>query len=376
MSEIDSNNTDAVLGDQNPPLHETEVSGDIGTKQQLQHEQAISTANKFWQNFEYLDGLPDRHASIFADRQVVNFEPGMKIVNPQKTAYALREERGWGYSDRQFSLEDRGYALLQDARVNEVEALVFGYGICVSDYVQFLVELHQWFDGLKALFLGDIEDREQIISNLSFGQDISPILSAYPDLEILQIRCGGYGNGLYFSQGCHENLKVLRIESSGLNRSAITSLCQLELPALEYLELWTGSQEYGSDSTIEDVMPIISGERFPKLKYLGIKNCEYTNDVVVELGNSSLMKSLLELDLSMGTLDLEGFLKLINSRNFNNIDKLNIDGNCLPIHWLTPPIYNDITQLHPEILKIKCELTANNQRSCFDRSHRHCSIRE
>jgi hypothetical protein len=377
MSEINPNNTDAILGGQNPPpIHAAVLGGEIGRKQRLQHEKAIARENKFWRNFEYLDGLPDRHAAIFADRQVVNFEPGMEIVNPKETAYALREDRGWRYSDNQFSLEDRWYALLQAPRVSEIEALVFGYGICGSDYVKFLVEHHQWFDRLKALFLGDIEDREQMISGLNFGKDISPILSVYPDLEILQIRCGGYSNGLYFSEWWHENLQALRIESSGLNRSAITSLCQLELPALEYLELWTGSEEYGSNSSVEDVMPIISGERFPQLKYLGIKNCEYTNDVVDKLIKSPLMESLLELDLSMGTLNIEGFLKLINSANVNNLDKLNINGNCLPVAWLSPPRYTTITNLYPEILNIKCELTANNQRPCSDRSTRYCSIRE
>jgi hypothetical protein len=91
MSEINPNNTDAILGGQNPPpIHAAVLGGEIGRKQRLQHEKAIARENKFWRNFEYLDGLPDRHAAIFADRQVVNFEPGMEIVNPKETCQSER----------------------------------------------------------------------------------------------------------------------------------------------------------------------------------------------------------------------------------------------------------------------------------------------
>jgi hypothetical protein len=378
MPDINPSNTDAILGGQNPPPVDAAVlGGEIGKKQRLQHEQAIARANKFWQNFEYLNGLPDRHATIFADRQVVNFELGMEIFNPKATAYALREERGWWYSANRVSIQDRWYALLQDPRANEVEALVFGYGICGFDYIRFLVENHQWFDSLKALFLGDIEDREQMISELSFGKDISQILSVYPDLEILQIRCGGYSDSLYFSEWWHDRLKTLRIESGGLNRNAIIGLCQLDLPALEYLELWTGSEEYGSTSSVEDLIPILSGEKFPKLKFLGIKNCEYTNEVVSELVKSPLLESTIELDLSMGTLDMEGFSTLIRCPRINDLDKINLTRNFLEIRQNSPNAFHELSQVHPEILNLKCELIVNNQRFCYpDISNRYCSLRE
>jgi hypothetical protein len=364
MSELNPHNTDAILGGQNPPpINAAVLGGEIGRKQRLQHEKAIARQSKFWQNFEYLDGLPHCHASIFADRQVVNFEPGMEIINPKETAYALREDRGWRYYDNQFSIEDRWYALLQDSSVNEIEALVFGYGICGSNYVGLLVDRHKYFNSLKALFLGDIEDREQMISGLNFGKDISPILSVYPDLEILQIRCGGYSNDLSFSEWRHENLKALRIESSGLNRSAITSLCQLELPALEYLELWTGSDEYGSDSTIDDIMPIIAGDVFPHLRYLGIKNCEYADDVAFALAKSPLLEQLIELDLSMGTLTNDGLFGLLQSPAINELDKLNINKNFIRIG-------GEVAQFNIKPNLITFGKTRGSSRE------RYCSIRE
>jgi hypothetical protein len=359
MSEFNPHNTDAILGGQNPPPVDAAIlGGEICRKQRLQHEKVIARANKFWHNFEYLDGLPDRHASIFADRQVVNFEPDMEIINPKEIAYALRENRSYA------AIKERWNALIQHPKVSEIEALVFGHGFCGSDYVKILVEHHQYFNSLKALFIGDIEDRERMISDLSFGCDISPVLSVHPDLEILHIRSGGRGNNLSFSEWRHEKLKALRIESSGLNRSAITSLCQLELPALEYLELWTGSDEYGSDSTIEDVMPIISGDKFPNLRYLGIKNCEYTDDVAFALAKSPLLDQLIELDLSMGTMTNEGLFALLQVPETNDLDKLNLDENF---------IRTDINLREGFNLKPDFITFAGTR---FSSRTRYCSIRE
>jgi hypothetical protein len=201
------------------------------------------------------------------------------------------------------------------------------------------------------------------LDGLPNGKDISPVLSVYPDLEILHIRSSGRHNALYFSEWRHEKLKALRIESSGLNRSAITSLCQLELPALEYLELWTGSDEYGSDSTIDDIMPIIAGDVFPHLRYLGVKNCEYTNEVASILAKSPLLEQLIELDLSMGTLTNDGLFRLLQSPTINELDKLNINDNFIRTN-------REIEQFNIKPNLIVFGTTRGSSRE------RYCSIRE
>jgi hypothetical protein len=87
-------------------------------------------------------------------------------------------------------------------------------------------------------------------------------LKAYTKLEYLQVRGG---DGYYeapdrywqdFISLRHESLKVLIIETGGLCREKISQILSLELPALEHLELWLGSHEYGGDSSIDDLMPI------------------------------------------------------------------------------------------------------------------------
>ena len=61
----------------------------------------------------------------------------------------------------------------------------------------------------------------------------------------------------------------------------MNQICQLELPALEYLELWGYSnRQWYRDETeyIDDLMPIFSG-KFPKLKYLGLRNSSDADEI-------------------------------------------------------------------------------------------------
>lgn len=56
------------------------------------------------------------------------------------------------------------------------------------------------------------------------------------------------------------------IESGGTPASAIRELGAMELPALERLELWLGTDEYGCDAKIDDVRPLLQGDKLPSLK--------------------------------------------------------------------------------------------------------------
>jgi hypothetical protein len=141
---------------------------------------------------------------------------------------------------------------------------------------------------------------------------------------------------------------------------------------LQYLELWIGTSEYGGDSFIEDLMPIISGEKFPNLKYLSLRNCDYTNDIAFELAKSPFLKQLLELDLSLGTLENNAFLALINSPFINELDLLNVSKN-----------YIDVNQRYEidifPLLELKCWIKIDKQEQVeyYDgRTHRHCWVRE
>jgi hypothetical protein len=324
---------------------------------------------KLWNGFERLYGLPCGHATIFTNRKVENFDPISGITDPVGTAYALRVSNGYYvYGGIEENIADKLELLLQDPKASKIEALVFGVWEYSYDsskvVVDALVAAHEYLTSLQAVFIGDIEDLENMISCIQ-QSDISPILSVYPNLEVLKVRGG---TNLAFSPVRHNKLEALCIETGGLSRETVAQICALGLPSLEYLELWLGSRAYDGDSTIDDVMPIISGESFPKLKYLGLRNSEYSDDIALALVRSPLLERLIELDLSMGTLGDEGAEALLNCPAINRLDTLNVAQNYLSRNTIEP------------LSQLSCQVIADKQRGGYsyptDVEHRYCSVAE
>lgn len=342
-------------------------------KTDLKAKQALQQY-KFWNHFERLYGLPNSHATTFANRKVENFDPQIGITDPVGTAYALRVKK-WSTDE---NIKDKLEILLQDPEASLLEALVFGWWDYSYNVVDALVAAHEQLTNLKAVFIGDIEDREDMISSIQ-QSDISPVLAVYPNLEVLKVRSGrcnpkleellqiGCGIGLAFSPWWHDKLKALIVETGGLSRQTIAQICTLELPALEYLELWLGRDEYGGDSTIDDVMPILSGELFPKLKYLGLRNSEYSDDIAYAVVQSPVLDHLIELDLSMGTLGDEGAEALLNCPAINRLDTLNV-------------AHNYLRGIIPRLSQLNCQVIADNQKGGYryenNLQYRYCSVAE
>jgi len=178
----------------------------------------------------------------------------------------------------------------------------------------------------------------------------------------LQVRGG---SGLEFSPVEHDNLKYLIVETGGLSREAIAQICQLQLPNLEHLKLWLGSDYYGGDSTVEDLQPILEGNLYPNLKYLGLRNAQYTDEIAEAVGRSRIIHQLKTLDLSMGTLGARGAEFLCSSPAIKNLDTLNVSENYLNDE--------DIAKL----ASLKINLIADNQKDIEeDEEERYCSVAE
>ena len=271
-------------------------------------------------------GYRGDNVSIFANRQVKNFDSEVGITDPVNTAYALRCEY-----DEEENAVDKLAELLQHPEADKLEALVIGaWSVEVNDdsssgIIEALVAAKDELQNLKALFIGDIHYQESEISWI-LQSDISPILQAYRNLEILQVRGG---TGLVFSPVQHDTLEALIVETGGLNPDTIAQICACNLPNLTHLELWLGSADYGGDSSIEDLHPILVETVFPNLVYLGLRNSTYSNDIAETVINSPLINSIKILDLSMGTLTDEGADILINSPEVKQLDILNISENYL-----------------------------------------------
>lgn len=387
-SNSDPHSSDAVLGGNQPAPGQGAILGGLeGVQQKLSHgdlpqrlealnqawgygkagraclEQALSDRSKtirrrarwllrqpeergplppptpLWGLTERLEGYPGYrggHATRFANRTVHELvDPGNGLPTPSQTAYALRCE---DYEDDAAVLTHRLQALLQAPESEQIEALVFGMwdggeGVCTGDtssreFVERLASLHDRLPNLKALFIGDIASEECEISWL-MQSDMSPLLRAYPQLEMLQVRGG---MGLQFEPGkqaVHEHLKALIVETGGLSRETVQQIYAWDFPALEHLELWFGSEHYGGDCWEDDLAPILDDLKFPNLTYLGLRNSQFTHEMIDHLVRSPLLAGLQVLDLSLGTLDDEGAAKLLACEAIRDLEILNVSESYL-----------------------------------------------
>jgi hypothetical protein len=173
--------------------------------------------------------------------------------------------------------------------------------------VEGLVSTRKHLPALKALFLGDITWEECEISWIQQA-DVSPLFAAFPLLEVLGVR-GGDGLSLGHRPS-HSKLKTLIVETGGLPRQVVREVCAAELPALEHLELWLGSDARGGDAALDDLAPILSGGLFPRLTTLALRDCEWADDLAVALADAPILARIKSLDLSLGTLGDRGALAL------------------------------------------------------------------
>ena len=188
---------------------------------------------------------------------------------------------------------------------------------------------------LKALFLGDVLQEEAEISWIN-QSDVSDVLAAFPQLEMLRIRGA---SGLAISKPQHARLRALAIESGGLPAEVVAQICRGKFPELEYLELWLGTPNYGGDCRVNDLQPLLKGTLFPKLTYLGLRNAEIADDIAAVIVKSPIVDRLEILDLSLGNLSDEGANALLQlkSKNLKRLD--------LHHHYISKPLQKKLKEL-------------------------------
>lgn len=215
----------------------------------------------------------------FHGKPVEDWDPERGIENPGETCYRLR--RNWGEPP----LENVVRAFAEDPKAGEVEELVIGVWSHESEsgtpVRRALAGASKKLKSLKALMFGDISGEESEISWIE-SSDMGRILDVYRKLEVLHVRGG---DSLHFlpAKPRHSNLRKLVVETGGLNKGTLGEILKLELPALEHLELWLGSNYYGWNGTMHDLRELLSGKLFPRLKYLGLRNSEVADAIAVAL---------------------------------------------------------------------------------------------
>ena len=259
----------------------------------------------------------------FLNKRVENYDTAKGIQNHEQIVYRIGLE--YEEYEKKVKVEDKIETFANDPKAGEVKEIIIGAFDFESSesseaIVNKLAGLKDHFISLKAIFLGDITYEESEISWIK-QSDVSPLLAAYPALEHFQVRGG---DGLSLGALNHENLKTLIVETGGLPTNIITEIDNSVLPKLERLELWLGDSGYGFDAGIEDLDTIISGEKFPSLKHLGLMDSEIQDEVAIAVTKSPVMKRLEVLDLSMGVLSDAGGAGLLTCPEVKQLKFLNL----------------------------------------------------
>lgn len=320
-----------------------------------------------------------------------DFNPEVGIINPVGKAYTLDLHLDWepirvkvrAYikslrsklplfeEEHHFRIEEhrldreestkKFQVFLETLQGNQIQALYCYYPS--HSFIDVFVEENHQLENLKALFWGDAQDDPyKDICRHKLTRNMSLVLEAYPNLEVLHIRgradgdtYSPLGSCLSFTPVRHEHIKTLIVETKYLPKSTVEEMVKLDLPNLEYLEIWTGNARFDAVHLI----PIISG-KFPKLKYLGIRSCENANEVARVIVNYPLIQRLKILDLSMGEMTNEGLEHLINCPEINQLHTLNVSMN-----------YISNTQV---LNQLACQVIAQPQDG--DYGDRYCALHE
>ncbi|MFD5749498.1 STM4015 family protein [Streptomyces sp. NPDC127033] len=245
---------------------------------------------------------------------------------PDPAAVAWRFQCGPYESDEDYHVCWERF--VGNVELEKVRAVILGfpwYDFDGGGGERYLTELSSRFTSLEAVFLGDVEDDEAMISTI--GQsDLSPFLEAFPGLRELAVRGG---EGLDFPVTGHRELRVLRVESGGLPREAAAHIAAAELPALERLELWLGDDEYGGGTTVEDLAPLLAGVGKPNLRHLGVQNSPVQDEIAAAFASAPVVAQLTSLSLSMGTLSDAGAEALLRGQPLTHLELLDLSHHFL-----------------------------------------------
>ncbi|MFC6680091.1 STM4015 family protein [Nonomuraea ferruginea] len=166
-------------------------------------------------------------------------------------------------------------------------------------------------------------------------------MEAYPRLTRLEVR-GGSGLGL--SPVRHQALRILRVETGGLPGEMTRAIAASDLPALEHLELWLGEENYGGDTAVSDLAPILSGERLPALRHLGLQDSEIQDEIAAAVATAPVVARLESLGLSMGALTDAGAESLLTGQPLTHLRALDLHH-----HYLTASMMRRVADALPGV---------------------------
>ncbi len=161
------------------------------------------------------------HLETFAGLPVRDYSLESGLASGAGAAYRLAIDYQAHEDGQKF--EDLLAAFTADAACPSVQALLIGdwggsgMGDGSEPVVEALVNVRDRLPNLRALFLGEITFDESEISWIN-QSDVSPLLTAFPQLEELWVR-GGISLSLGHPR--HANLRKLVIETGGMSADIV-----------------------------------------------------------------------------------------------------------------------------------------------------------
>jgi hypothetical protein len=188
-----------------------------------------------------------------------------------------------------------------------------------------VIEKHQPAT-LRELYLGSTGDWD--ISSTSTAMPKSETIQ---NLQTLTLRGGNVTIGPIELPA----LRSFTVESGSLTEVELQQIANARWPNLESLTIWFGDPNYGASGSIEHITRILDGEGLPKLKRLGLMNCEFVDEIAGRLPTSKILPQLETLDLSMGCLTDAGLAAMLAAKDrFAHLQQLELDDNALTnAHW-------------------------------------------
>ncbi|WP_216915715.1 STM4015 family protein [Nocardia noduli] len=248
---------------------------------------------------------------------------------PAPESVAWRVEVSW---EADKSWEQYFERFLDEVDTTAVSALVIGTWVGEDDYdkgsesvIDALVAARDRLPALRSVFLGDITSEENEISWIRQGS-VAPLFEAFPRLEEFGVR--GAIN-LEIPVERHERLRSLTVQTGGLSAEVVRAIAAADLPALTHLEVWLGTENYGADVVIDDLAPIMTGERLPKLRHLALRNSDIQDEICGALAAAPVVARLDSLDLSMGVLTDDGAAALLTGQPLGHLKSLDMRHNYL-----------------------------------------------
>lgn len=269
------------------------------------------------------------HQSTFFGKPIVDYQKGKPIEALDTQVYRLAVE----YDDKTTMAQLLG-SFLDATDKSRLDALAIGmwndaYEQSCQEALDLLVARKDELTALKALFIGDITYEECEISWIIQGS-YNKLLAAFPDLEVLCIRGGSQLSIEPFS---HANLKELRIECGGLPAKILRSLATSSLPKLKRLELWLGTEDYGFDGSLDDVVALLGTIHPERLEYLGLRDAQIADELAIWLAKQTWLAQIQTLDLSLGTLGDAGAEALFNSPYLKSVKHLDLSHHYISDAW-------------------------------------------